>query len=397
MTHEAREEQRNRDTRGVKKRGPGHKLKLCFFFHRFDDGGAEKTTICLANELAKKGHDVTILVRYDYGPLRERVSEDVTILDMHLPENGKLKKNIRNVRYLRKLMNEGTYDVFAAVLTEMAQVSAIAYFLSNKKIPLVCILHSTVSQENYSFKSIRYRLLRFFDRQYQAVVAVSKAVEQDYLRMTKSSKNHTVTIYNPVVNEELVRLSGEDPDHPWLRKDRTFRTLILAGRLTPEKNHRLMFDALALAREKEDIRLILLGDGPLKEELTSECEKRGLSDVVDFHGYVRNPYCYMRACDAVVMSSFYEGLPTVLIEALACGCRIISVDCPSGPDEILVHGTYGILVEPENPQALCDGILTGLSAESDEEKLTARAQDFTVEGAVEAYETFFYHNMRSTS
>ena len=364
-------------------------MKICFFFHRFDDGGAEKTTICLANELAERGHDVSILVRYDYGPVRERVSKAVKILDMHLPENGKLIKNIRNVNFLRKLINTGQYDVLVAVLSEMGQVAAVAHAFSNRKTPLICVLHSTVSQENYSFKAVRYRLLKFFDKQYDAVVAVSKAVEKDYNDLCQPKEKHTLTIYNPVVNQELKACALEDPDHPWLKPGRDFYTLILAGRLMPEKNHALMLKALKLVRQEADVRLILLGEGELKESLRRQCKDLEIAEWVDFHGYVKNPYCFMKACDAVVISSLYEGLPTVLIEALACGCRIVSVDCPSGPDEILEHGKYGILVETENAEALKEGILMGLKQQPDVDALEERAEDFSVEKAVKKYEQLF--------
>ena len=107
-------------------------MRICIFVHRFDDGGAEKTTIRLANEMAALGHEMTLAVRYDYGPLRSMAADNVCILDMKLPENGKLRKNIKNVAILRKIINSGEYDILMAVLAEMAEVAAVAHALGGK-------------------------------------------------------------------------------------------------------------------------------------------------------------------------------------------------------------------------------------------------------------------------
>jgi len=104
-------------------------MKICFFFHRFDGGGAEKMTICLANELANRGHEITIAVRYNYGITKSLVNNNVKILDLKLQKKGKLVKNVKNVSKLCKIMNSGKFDIIAAVMAEMAEVAAVAQFV----------------------------------------------------------------------------------------------------------------------------------------------------------------------------------------------------------------------------------------------------------------------------
>lgn len=361
-------------------------MRICVFMHRFDDGGAEKVTVRLVNELAERGHEVTLAMRYDRGPAREQLSQQVKVLDMALPEEGKLKKNLLNIRYLRGLFTGGGYDVMVAVLSDMSQVAAAARFSCRGKLPLVSVLHSTLSVEKLSFRRARNLLGRFFDRQFDRVIAVSDAVGEDYVRWCGCPREKVVTVYNPIVDEKLFENARVLPEHPWLTPDRTWKTLVLAGRLSYPKNHPLMLRALELLNRRGDYRLILLGDGELRQELTGQIREMGLEERVELVGYVKNPCGYMAAADCLVMSSRYEGLPTVLVEGLACGCRIVSTDCPSGPREILQGGKYGILVPVEDPTALAEGILEALKKEPDRALLQARAMDFTVEKATEAFE-----------
>lgn len=369
-------------------------MNVCIFFHRFDGGGAERTTVCLANELRKRGHHVEIAVRYNYGPSKELLDKNIPVLDMKIPEKGKLRKNVKNIQKLIRIMNSGKYDLVMAVMSEMAQVAAIAYAFSGKNTPLICVLHNTMSVEKTSFRIVRRSLFRFFDRQYSQVVAVSEAVRLDYLRCCDAASEKVTTVYNPVVGEELFTQMRETIVHPWLGKNRSCYTLLLAGRLSPQKNHALMFRTLLKLRSYGDFRLILLGEGELEDKLREQVKRLGLKEWVDFAGYVSNPYAYMAACDCLVLSSEYEGLPTVLIEALACGCRIVSVDCPSGPREILNGGEFGILVKMDDAEALKEGILKAVQQVPDYERLRQRAMDFSIENAGLGYENVFNKAMR---
>lgn len=360
-------------------------MRICVFMHRFDDGGAEKVTIRLLNELQQRGHNITLAVRYDEGPAKENLSPEIRVLDMALPKEGKIKKNLLNIRYLSRLMRSGDYDVMVAILSDMSQVASLSKWLSGSRLPLVSVVHSTLSVEKMSFRKARNVLIRFFDRQYDRVIAVSDAVREDYVKHTGAREEKVVTVYNPIVDEGMLEKAKEKPEHPWLAENRDFKTLLLAGRLSYPKNHPLMLRTLKRLRESGDYRLILLGEGELRQELTELTQQLELEPWVDFHGYVKNPYGYMASADCVVLSSRYEGLPTVLVEALACGSRIVSTDCPSGPAEIL-QGKYGILVPMEDEEALAQGIRTALESEPDQALLRCRAMDFTVEQATQAFE-----------
>ena len=369
--------------------------RICIFMHRFDGGGAEKMTVILANELHRRGHKVVFCVRYNYGETRHLLDDGIPVLDMKVSETSKIKKNLKNVVYLRRLMTKGKFDVLLCVTAEMSQVAMVASWLNPGRMPVVAVIHNTLSQETHSFQKIRSRLFPLMDKSMDGVIAVSEAVREDYIRLCKADESHVFTAYNPVVFEEIFRMAGEKTGHPWLEPSRQWKTLVLAGRLSYQKNHQLMFQALRRLRAEGDWRLILLGTGELEEELRQLSSHLQIGEWVDFRGYVKNPYAYFAAADCVVLSSRFEGLPTVLIEALACGSAIVSVDCPSGPREILGDGVYGTLVPTGDSRALAEGIKEAVSREPDREKLMRRSLDFSVEKSADRYVEIIDHILRS--
>lgn len=343
-------------------------------------------TIILANRLFALGHSVTFLVRYNWGEARELLDRQIPVIDMKLPENGKIEKNRKNLMILRKLLKNANYDAVLCVTIEMSQVAAVASCLTpGRKTPLISVIHNTVSAEKHSFDVVRRVLYPILDRQMNQVIAVSRDVAADYVRISRSNPQKVHTVYNPVISDKIFELAQEKVDHPWLTPERNFRTLILAGRLARQKNHELMFRALKILRKDGDYRLILLGIGEREMELKQVSSQMGLDDVIDFHGYEKNPYAYYAACDGVVLSSDYEGLPTVLIEAIGCGSRVISTDCPSGPREILGENEYGVLVPVKDADALAEGIKKALLVLPDKEKLKRRSLDFDIDSSAEGY------------
>lgn len=360
-------------------------LRICFFFHRFDGGGAEKMTVLLANGLARLGHEVTILIRHDKGPVRRLLEPAVQVLDMALPERGKLRKNAGNLRWLRRVLRPGRFDVLLSVTAEMSQVAALATYGLRPRIPLISVVHSTLSQEVHSFQRIRELLFPVFNRRYDRVIAVSDAVREDYTTLCGAPPGQAVTVYNPVIGESFWKQAETPCGHPWLVKGRDFQVIVLAGRFCAAKNHALMLEALRLLEGQGDFRLVLLGDGELRGELEAQAKQAGLEGKIDFAGFVPNPAAYFRETDIVALSSRFEGLPTVLIEALAVGAKVVSTDCPSGPREILKGGTFGVLVQPGDPQALADGVLRALQWEPDREALRRQALNFTDARAAEGY------------
>ncbi|MRS02290.1 glycosyltransferase, partial [bacterium] len=157
------------------------------------------------------------------------------------------------------------------------------------------------------------------------------------------------------------------------------------GGFKPQKDFATLFKAFAIARRERPLRLMVLGEGKLRRGLTDLAGELGIAGDLEMPGFVDNPYQYMARSSLMVVSSIYEGLSMVLIEALACGCPVVSTDCPSGPAEILDHGRYGTLVPIKDENALAVAILRNLEADCDRDLLINRAHEFSVERATRYY------------
>jgi glycosyltransferase involved in cell wall biosynthesis len=190
-------------------------------------------------------------------------------------------------------------------------------------------------------------------------------------------------VYNPVITPALMALAQEVPDHPWLAPGQP-PVILGVGRLTRQKDFSTLIRAFAEVRRRRVARLLILGEGEERTRLQALAAELGLGDDVALPGFRDNAMAYMAASRVFVLSSAWEGLPTVLIEALAAGARVVSTDCPSGPREILQEGRLGTLVPVGDPAALAGAMLDALDGSSQATPLEALTL-FTLETAVDNY------------
>jgi glycosyltransferase involved in cell wall biosynthesis len=222
---------------------------------------------------------------------------------------------------------------------------------------------NTLSMESGHSAQLRQRLVpalvrRSYPRA-DGIAAVSGGVADDLAAVVGLPRQRVRVINNPVIVPELASMSAQPCDHPWLTGDHP-PVLLAVGRLAPQKDFTCLLRAFAQVRASTTARLLILGEGPERARLEALARDLGVADDVMLPGWVGNPYPYMARADLFVLSSRWEGLPTVLIEALYCGLRIVATDCPSGPREILDEGRFGALVPVGDPDALAAEILATL-------------------------------------
>ena len=215
-------------------------------------------------------------------------------------------------------------------------------------IPLVISINTN---PNFHYKKRIYGkfLLRYLLplKKVNHLVPVSKDLKQIFVQTYKVNPNKITPIYNGIALEKIINLSKEEIDeYNDIFQNPDVLKFITMGRLSPEKGHKYLIKAFSNVKsEFSNSKLFLLGEGPLKTDLEKLSDTLGLKEDVIFLGFQENPYKFMYQSDIFVLSSLHEGLPYVLIEALACKLPIISTNCETGPKEILENGEYGLLVE----------------------------------------------------
>ena len=197
------------------------------------------------------------------------------------------------------------------------------------------------------------------------------------------------TIYNPVVSANPVRDADRPAGHPWLDEPGP-QVVLAAGRLNKQKDFPTLLAAFAKLLVHRPARLIVLGKGRLRPMLTAQARELRIAEHVDFPGFVENPCTFMAKASLFVLSSRHEGLGTVLIEAMACGCPVVSTDCRFGPDEILEDGRWGELVPVGDPVSLAKAMKRTLDMPPGRDALRKRAAFFSMERAVGRYEELLF-------
>jgi glycosyltransferase involved in cell wall biosynthesis len=169
-------------------------------------------------------------------------------------------------------------------------------------------------------------------------------------------------------------------DHPWFAEGAP-PVILGVGKLKPQKDFATLLRAFATLRAGRAARLVILGEGEQRGELEALAQNLGIAADVALPGFVDNPFPYMARASLFVLSSRFEGLPGVLIQALACGCPAVSTDCPSGPAEILEGGRYGPLVPVGDAEGLARAMAETLAAPLSPDILRERAAFFSTERA----------------
>jgi glycosyltransferase involved in cell wall biosynthesis len=202
------------------------------------------------------------------------------------------------------------------------------------------------------------------------------------------------SIHNPVIPDDLDALQAEPAPHPWF-EDGGAPVVISCGRLEAQKDFSTLLRAFSLAREKTAARLVLIGDGRERKALQDLAASLGIERDVVFLGRIENPFAAMARADLFVLSSVWEGLPNVLVEAMACGCAVVSTDAPGGARDVLLNGCLGPLTPTGNPHALAAAILDVLDKPPDSAPLEARGREFSEARSIDAYANLFRTLVRS--
>ena len=353
---------------------------IAFFLPCMEGGGAERVVINLLKEMLLQDISLDLILAAAEGPLLSQVPSEVRIIDLAA---GRVVKAVLPLsRYLKKYKPQ-------ALISHLAHanvVSAIAKELARTNTELVVVEHNTLSASKSQL--IRAKLvpplMKLVYPRANHIVGVSQAVSDDLENQLGLEKGRVKTIYNPVVNDNLLAKAKAPLEHSWFTKNSP-PVFVAVGRLTAQKDFATLIKAFALLRQNKLARLMILGEGELRTELEKLIDNLGMNDCVLMPGFVANPYAFMSRAKAFILSSLWEGLPTVLIEAMACGCPVISTDCPSGPREILEAGKYGKLVPMGKVEALSQAMLKLLNSTVDYKLLTERGMYFSFDRAVSQY------------
>ena len=332
------------------------------FVPNLQGGGAEKIAVNLSNSLSDENN--TYLMFLNENKLKKnKLNKKLTLLKLN---KTRLIFSILNIiKFLYDTKNETVIISFLNAPNLL--FCLIKFSFKFKKIKLVLTIHNSMSN-NYQDSNLKGKiiilLLKYFSRYSSKIICVSKFVKNDLKKNWNFDVSKLITIYNPAINEDEIKLLSSK-FNPFINnfKKKNFNVILSIGRLTKQKNYHLLIDSFYKVSKKIDnIILIILGVGELKNELYNLVKQKKLVDKVYFLGFQQNPYNYIYNSDLVVLSSDWEGLPTVLIESLYLKKKIVSTNCKGGCSEILDNGKYGYLTPANNSDKLYKKIILALNS-----------------------------------
>jgi len=325
-------------------------VRVALFLPNLSGGGAERVFALLAEGLAARGIETEVVLAEAAGPRLAAVRASVPVVDLRA---GSMRRAVLPLaRYLRRQRP----DVLVGALGHANVVAVWARWLARVDTAVVVTHHISLPSEKSSFGARLWFALRaWFYPRADAIVAVSGDMADDLARSIGVPRARIDMILNPVITPDLHALGASPLSHPWFAPGQP-PVVVGIGRLERQKDFPTLIRAVARVRRSRPVRLLILGEGGKRPALEALVQALGLEEDVALPGFVENPYAYLARAQVFSLSSIFEGLPTVLIEALALGTPVVATDCRTGPREILDDGRLGRLVPMGQPEALAAAI-----------------------------------------
>ena len=354
---------------------------IAFFLPSLNGGGAERVVLNLMQGITQRGLPVHLVVATAKGPLLDQLPPSVRLVDL------KSSRVIRSIVPLAGYLRRERPRVLISSMNYANLIALWAGKLAGGRVPVIVTVHTTLSQSKPQqvrlSPGIWARLLRTFYPWASSVVAVSRGSADDLARVSGLPRDMIEVVYNPVITLDLLAGARKAIEHPWFAPGEP-PVFLGVGRLTRQKDFPTLLRAFAAVRAQRRCRLMILGDGEDRAGLTALASELGVAQDFALPGFQENAAGYMARSAVFVLSSGWEGLPTVLIEALATGARVVSTDCPSGPREILQDGRLGALVPVGDVAGLARAMIQALDEPACPVPPEA-LRPFTREAAVDHY------------
>ncbi len=368
-------------------------LQIAFFLHDLRGGGVERISVHLANAMQRMGHAVTlVLVNKRGNPAYfDAINPGVSVVE--LDQNRTLTSAIGFRQYIRHQKP----DLIISALTHINVSTLLSVKFMRSKPHIFVIEHNHQIERELNGKvdnlglavRLAFKLVPYLYPDADTVGAVSDGIRKSIAAAIKIPRERIDVLNNPVKIPKTAELTKPTAVLKELNP-KQIPFILGVGALSFEKNFGLLIEAFKHVRSKRPLKLMIAGEGPKRPELEKQARETGYADDIHLPGFVDNPYALMREAQLLALTSKWEGLPTVLIEAMALGKSVVATDCPSGPSEILMGGSLGCLVPLNDAEALANAIERTLDTPQDPTELMRRAADFAPEATAGRYLDVYY-------
>ena len=356
--------------------------RIALFFATSGHSGVDRLVRNLAPAMAARGYAVDLLRVRRHGPSLGDLPDGVREVDLGGSHAGTALPGL--VRYLRR-------ERPAVLMSGKDRINRTAYLArALARVPLTQIFRfGTTASVALPGRPLKERLMqRWSFRQLYSrvdrVLVPSGGVRRDLVDCFGVPENKVYAVPTPVVSADLFSDPRPRPDHPWFQPGEP-PVIVGVGELSARKDFQTLLRAFALVRRYRECRLVLVGKGRQQEALESLAAELGVAADVSLAGFQSDPYAFIAHSNVLALTSRWEGLGFVLIEAMALGTPVVSTDCPSGPRETLGDGAYGPLVPVGDWERLAEALEQTLHNPLPPEVLQEAVRPFEIETATSRY------------
>lgn len=357
------------------------KTKIIFFIARYSHSGVPLAQIRLAKAFLRRGYIVEFVIGYVPDDLKTPVIDGATVINLDTPRTYKLLKPI--ISHIKRFQP----DVIFTAEDHLNAIVALAAIVTRSKAKISASSrispYRAYSNKPFSKKWVLKYSSILINKRIDALVCVSEDMAKDY-RAIFGETGHQC-IYNMAYDADTMRKISEPVNDPWIT-DKSVPLIVTAGRLCPGKGYPDLINAINILRKEKPIKLAILGEGEFRPELEALIDELELADTVRLLGFQKNPLKFFKQADVFVLSSYFEGLPNVLIEAMAAGCTLVATDCPTGPREVLQDGKYGHLIPMHDPVSMANAITEALENPISSELIEEAIMPFTEQSVIEKHQ-----------
>jgi len=359
-------------------------MRIALFLTGLDGGGGERAHVTLANALAARGHDVELIVVRRNGPCEALVSPAVRITELGT------RRAVFSLPKLIRVLRASRPDILVSAMAAANVLAALAG-LFIRQLPMIAIEHGDMNavyhiEKKHLAARMAYMITPWVYSRFARIFCVDQSSLLSVAAFTRRQDLPLSVMPNAVIGDDVDLLIAQDVNHPWMSDD--IPVFLNIGRMVDQKNHSLLLRAFARVVAQRPARLIILGDGPLRSELERESRELGLQDHMDMPGF-RNPFPFLASASALVLSSRWEALPTVIIEALYVGCPVVVTKASMGTLELVGFGRYGRIAQQDSPESLAQEMLAALDAKVDKASLQSEGARYSSSAVAAIYEREF--------
>lgn len=315
-------------------------------------GGADRVTLNLLKGFDREAYTCDLALMRAEGEFIPDIPQDVKVFDLKANSLWSMWQP------LIKLLKTSDYDILYSTCGGASMPMMLAVLLAQYRGMTVVSERNILFPPNKSKLKRRLMLLlkSVLYKRATWVTAVSKGVADECIQGLRLSQAKVVVVNNPIINEDLVLGKDEILENTFFQK---FDQIVLSiGRFEWQKDYDTLLEAFEkVAQINTNVGLFILGKGPLETHYKAKIAAMGLQGRIELGGFDKNPFKYLSACDVYVLSSRHEGMPGVLIQAMACGTACVATDCPTGPNELIIHDVNGLLVPVGDVESMAEAML----------------------------------------